>query len=208
MAGTVSAPAQAAPPPPGYPSNEVMGYGQGSAANYPIRRGFYDADANQGFGLDKAWWKHGIYSVGAISWAMGGTERWWEGTDFLTRVYANKITCDSWGCQVEASQPVKTVAGTQSVTTYYSQPVYGQLGLKTIYCEGYIVCPWWVTGAMDGTLKRSATDTESAGNKVQPSSSDSLYISYAPLAVGSSVEKADVDNQQKDIKQADLAAAK
>ncbi len=185
-----------------------MGYGQGSAANYPIRRGFYDSDADQGFGFDKAWWKHGIYSVGAISWAMGGTERWWEGTDFLTRVYANKITCDSFGCQVDASQPVKTVTGTQSVTTYYGQPVYGQLGLKTIYCEGYIVCPWWVTGAMDGTLSRSTAGTESADKKVQPTSPGSLYISFEPLAVGSTVDRSDLDKQQKKIKQADLSATK
>lgn len=75
IAGTISVPAQAAPPPPGYPSNEVLGYGQGSAASYVIRRGFYDSDADQGFGFDKAYHKHGIYSVGAISWARPWAER-------------------------------------------------------------------------------------------------------------------------------------
>lgn len=103
---------------------------------------------------------------------------------------------------------MKSVTGTQSVSLYYGQPVYGQLGLKTIYCEGMVVCPWWVTGAMDGTLNRSPLGSDSSDKKAKPSSSESLYISYEPLAAGTKVDRAAVAKQQQHIKNLDHAAAK
>ncbi|WP_281450760.1 hypothetical protein [Paenarthrobacter nitroguajacolicus] len=39
-------------------------------------------------------------------------------------------------------------------------------------------------------------------------SPSSLYISYEPLAVGSTVDRSDLAKQQKKIQQADLSATK
>jgi len=52
----------------------------------------YDADSDQGFGFDKAYWKHGIKSVAAVEFVMDGPGTW-QGTDWTTTVYGNKIRC-------------------------------------------------------------------------------------------------------------------
>lgn len=69
LSGTVlslqhPAAAQAAPPPSGYPTSEVMSWVSNPAySQIPIRRGFYDGDNGHGFGMDKAWHKHAITTL-------------------------------------------------------------------------------------------------------------------------------------------------
>ena len=52
-----------APPPtnPPYPINDVIGEATDLDGNHVVlRRGYYDAPTGQGFGWDKAYWKHGL----------------------------------------------------------------------------------------------------------------------------------------------------
>lgn len=61
-----AAPAQAAAPPPGYPTSEIMAQVKNSKyGTIPIRRGFYDSATNKGWGMDKAWHKHNLRSLKA-----------------------------------------------------------------------------------------------------------------------------------------------
>lgn len=49
------------PPPPPYPVNEVIAEATDLDGNHVIlRRGYYDATTKQGFGWDKAYWRHGV----------------------------------------------------------------------------------------------------------------------------------------------------
>ena len=61
-----SAPGNAAPPPAGYKTSQVLATaGNPSLGNILLRRGFWDADTDLGWGVDKAWNKHNIWSVEA-----------------------------------------------------------------------------------------------------------------------------------------------
>jgi hypothetical protein len=52
---------QGPPPPPPYPTNEVIAEATDLDGNHVIlRRGYYDAATQQGFGWDKAYWRHGV----------------------------------------------------------------------------------------------------------------------------------------------------
>ena len=54
------------PPPqnPPYPINDVIAEATDLDGNRVVlRRGYYDAATDQGFGWDKAYWKHGIVNV-------------------------------------------------------------------------------------------------------------------------------------------------
>lgn len=64
-AGLVSASmsGQAAPPPRNYPINEIKSYAATPIGGIPIRRGFYDAVVNKGFGYDKVRWRHNIWNL-------------------------------------------------------------------------------------------------------------------------------------------------
>lgn len=60
------APAPEKPPPqnPPYPANDVIAVATDLDGNRVVlRRGYYDAAADKGFGWDKAYWKHGIVNV-------------------------------------------------------------------------------------------------------------------------------------------------
>ncbi len=50
-----------APPPHPYPVNEVIAEATDLDGNHVVlRRGYYDAATKQGFGWDKAYWRHGV----------------------------------------------------------------------------------------------------------------------------------------------------
>lgn len=53
----------AAPPPTGYPSATIVRtvFNKKLALSIPPRRGFYDANADAGFGWDKLWNKHNLW---------------------------------------------------------------------------------------------------------------------------------------------------
>jgi hypothetical protein len=49
------------PPPPPYPINEVIAEATDLDGNrVPLRRGYYDARTKEGWGWDKAYWRHGV----------------------------------------------------------------------------------------------------------------------------------------------------
>jgi len=205
----VASPVSAKPPPKGYPTNEIKAYGYGGGFKFPIRRGFYDSDRDEGFGWDKVYWKHNITSIGAIQFAMGGPGAW-QGNDWATSAYANKVVCNSSGgnCKVAESIKVLTVSSRTTYSVYYNQPVGGVLGLKTAYCIGYVKCPSWVTiGLSNGGTARAAAplSTSTADSTTSPESqpvttSDQSYLSYVPLKPGSTVDNQSVKKQQQDFK--------
>ena len=52
---------QAPPPSPPYPINDVIAEATDLDGNHVVmRRGYYDAATGQGFGWDKAYWRHGV----------------------------------------------------------------------------------------------------------------------------------------------------
>jgi hypothetical protein len=55
---------QSPPPPPPYPVNEVIAEATDLDGNHVLlRRGYYDETTNQGWGWDKAYWKHGVVNL-------------------------------------------------------------------------------------------------------------------------------------------------
>ena len=146
--GVGAAPAGAAPPPPGYPTSQVMS----TAANptlgsIQIRRGFYDSAVNQGWGMDKAWHKHNIWSVEAMRRVMLSTNITNQGLQHLLKAYAGKYQCNGSTCTLTDQREVRGIYDTQSYQYYYGWPVGGKMGLLTMYCNqgGEPRCPNWVT---------------------------------------------------------------
>jgi len=141
--------AWAGQPPPGYPTASIVAtanntYGLGSI---PIRRGFYDGTIDQGFGADKAWNKHNIWSFEAMRRVMLSWNITQQGAQYLLKAYAGKYKCDGWTCTLVDQREIYAVYDTQSYTKYYGWPVGGKMGLLTMYCNqgGIIRCPNWVT---------------------------------------------------------------
>lgn len=175
-----------------------MAIGISSGMSLPLRRGVYNSSSGQGFGYDKAFWKHGLRSVAAVRFVMNGPGSW-QGSDWTTQAYANKIRC-ARTCYVEASQPVRSVASRDYQNYYYGRWVGGTLGLKTAYCLGSTVCTSWVTGALDGTSRSaSPSGSDSQNNYPNPTTSDQLYLTYEELPAGSTVAKENFDAQLKDF---------
>lgn len=132
---------------------------------------------------------------------------YWQGTDWTTQAYANKIRCAKT-CYVEASQPVRSVASRDYQNYYYGQWVGGTLGLKTAYCLGMTVCQSWVTGALDGTLRSVSPDgTDAQTGDSKPVTSDQLYMTYEQLPVGSTIAKEDFEAQLNSFSNQDNSIA-
>lgn len=147
-AGLGAVPASAAQPPPGYPTSQVMA----TAANptlgsIEIRRGFYDGAIDQGWGMDKAWNKHNIWSVEAMRRVMLSTNITPQGLQYLLKAYAGKYQCSGSTCTLTDQREVRGIYDTQSFQYYYGWPVGGKMGMLTMYCEqgGAPLCPNWVT---------------------------------------------------------------
>lgn len=60
--------ASAAPPPPGYKSWEIntVVHNNTIGEDIPIRHGYYDADADRGFGEDKMYFKHDVTNMSMV----------------------------------------------------------------------------------------------------------------------------------------------
>ena len=142
--------ATAGQPPPGYPSDEIM-----ATANHatlgpiPLHRGFWDGDTDQGFGVDKAWNKHNIWSVDAMTKLMR-SPNWEKQTNgnYALRGYAYLIDCQGGGCRVADQRELIGVHDGRSYRDWYGWPVGGLMGMRTAYCQnpgGAWACPDWVT---------------------------------------------------------------
>lgn len=142
-----SAPAWAGQPPAGYPTSQVMSTASNpTLGSIQIRRGFYDADINQGWGMDKAWNKHNIWSVEAMRRVMLSPNITTQGLQYLLKAYAGKYRCSGSTCTLTDQREVRGVYDTQTYTNYYGWPVGGKMGQLTMYCYqgGELRCPNWV----------------------------------------------------------------
>lgn len=141
-------PALAAQPPAGYPTSQVMATASNpTLGSIPIRRGFYDGAINQGWGMDKAWNKHNIWSVEAMRRVMLSPNITTQGLQHVLKAYAGKYSCSGSTCTLTAQREVRGIYDTKSYTNYYGWPVGGKMGQLTMYCYqgGEALCPNWVT---------------------------------------------------------------
>jgi hypothetical protein len=144
----LSGPAWAAQPPPGYPTSQVMATASNpTLGSIPIRRGFYDADIDQGWGMDKAWHKHNIWSVEAMRRVMLSPNITTQGARHVLKAYAGKYRCSGSTCTLTDQREVRGVYDTRTFTTYLGWPVGGKMGQLAMYCYqgGEALCPNWVT---------------------------------------------------------------
>ena len=182
VVATVSAaPAYAAPPPAGYPTDQIMTTANNPVlGGIPIRRGFYDADAGQGFGMDKAWHYHNLPSLTAQKYVLESTNRTLQGNgSWRLRAWAYKQECTTTGgtrtCKVVDQREVWGIYQPQSYDKYFGWPVGGKMGLQTMYCQqgGTIKCPSWVIlsfqNAASGGSALSRTDSPTTSVSPAPS---------------------------------------
>lgn len=144
----LAGPAWGAQPPAGYPTSQVMATASNpTLGSIQIRRGFWDSAIDQGWGMDKAWNKHNIWSLEAMRRVMLSPNITPQGLQYLLKAYAGKYSCSGSTCTLTDQREVRGVYDTQSYTNYCGWPVGGKMGLLTMYCEqgGVIRCPNWVT---------------------------------------------------------------
>lgn len=146
--------AQGAQPPVGYPTSQVMINADNLEIGQiiPIRRGFWDADIAQGWGMDKAWHYHRLPSMIAQRNVMESTNSIYRRStgNYEMTAYAYEVECaigSTTDCEVVEEMEVIGVYKPATLDTYYGWPVGGRMGLLTMYCDNWGVteCPWWVT---------------------------------------------------------------
>ena len=192
-----AAPAQAAAPPPGYPTSEIMAQVKNSKyGTIPIRRGFYDSATNKGWGMDKAWHKHNLRSLKAqtvLVKSPNGTKQGNGNIDLKT--YAGKYKCDKNKiCKLEKQQLVHAIYAPNNADKIQRWPVGGKLGLLTAYCSNdnkALDCANWVTYSLDNPGKNnpyaareeSTPEAPATASPLEaPNNSGELYkSSYSPL---------------------------
>lgn len=148
-----AAPAEAAQPPKGYQTSQVLATVENPRlGKIPLRRGFWDADSQRGFGMDKAWHKHALTSRAAQKVLLGSTNNKKQlNGSFDLRTYAGKYDCkDQWNCTLREQMLVHAIFDPTTYPNYYGWPVNGKLGMVTAYCDnkGIEKCPRWVTYAL------------------------------------------------------------
>lgn len=151
----------AAPPPDWYPTTETLEVATNPELGLPIplRRGFHDADVGIGFGWDKMWNKHNIWSIDAFEPLALSTNVVPSGREYVLNTWAGKMKCSASGCQVTEQKHVKLVFAPYHQSKYYYRAEDGSVqsipiaepggiwGVKTAYCVqgGVWACPNWVT---------------------------------------------------------------
>lgn len=139
--------AEAAQPPAGYPTDQIMANIPNSVVGmFPICRGFYDGDIDQGWGMDKAWNKHNIWSLDAMQKVMMSPNVERQGAQAIMHAYAGKYECSGSTCKLVEQKELRGIYDSQLQTNYYGWPVNGMMGLLTMYCiQSTDECPDWVT---------------------------------------------------------------
>lgn len=138
----------AAPPPPGYPKYQVMSTWTGhDNADFAIRRGYWDADSDQGFGFDKIYWKHNltIPAVRATTKYPANVSKV-GGTTYNYDTPVNHVRCSGWWvfrkCKVVETLTVR--AGHDFRKLRDGKP----FGIVTAFCVNIPGrCPDWVKNA-------------------------------------------------------------
>lgn len=184
---SAATPATAAPPPPGYRTDEILA----TAVNprlggIPIRRGFWDADTDKGWGYDKARHKHNIYSIYAQKRVLMSPNIEQQGTSYLLRAYAGRYRCSGSSCHLIDQREVRGVYMKVHQTTFHGWPVNGIVGLQTMYClnpQSAPRCPDWVVPAIErpGTPVRSTDPRTKQFLKDVQTGEAALKTSYRPL---------------------------
>jgi hypothetical protein len=168
--GLVSAgPVMAAQPPAGYPSTDTIATVSSSThGSFPIRRGFYDADINRGWGFDKAYHKHNIWSTNAMKKVMASTNSTLQGNgNYNLKAYAGNYDCIDGRCVLREQVELLGIYNPRSYDLYYGWPVGGKMGMQTLFCNqgGEARCANWVTYSInypgvDNPYSRSSTPME------------------------------------------------
>ena len=195
--------APAAQPPAGYPTSQVMGTAYNSKLGYiPIRRGFWDHEAaggrGQGFGYDKAWNYHRMWSsVGGIMWLMGspnGASAPQPNGNYMLTAYVYKKFCSGPGstnCTYTDSRQIAGIYASNSSNGIGGWPVgSGKIGLLTAYCVNpggptVTACPTWVGAAMSAQSTfsgRSSNGTIEVTSEQATQAAEQLRASVPPGA--------------------------
>lgn len=147
----------AAPPPPGYPTSQIMAQVKNSKyGTIPLRRGFYDSATNKGWGMDKAWHKHNLYSLNAQSILLKSPNGAKQGNGNIDlKTYVGKYNCPSKTskiCNLEKQLLVHAIYAPNDANYIQGWKVGGKVGLLTAYCSNDSNakdCPDWVTYSLD-----------------------------------------------------------
>lgn len=207
--------AQAAQPPPGYPTADILAYGNDrNGISVPLRRGFYDPDVDQGFGWDKAWSKHGITTYTPITGSIDVATPFYtnagnQNSSGEYRAIARLLECSTTCVEVD-NVTVIVAAKLAAWNTYFGWPAGGPtliMGVNTAYCEGYNpTCPGWVSSATPvpmAAADRGVTVPQSgspAPADSQPSETDSgtfrsVYYTDAAASTAAASATAEVTPQ-------------
>jgi hypothetical protein len=184
LPSTQEAPILDAPPPPGYPVNEiVMSTVDAASRSIIMRRGYWDANTDRGFGYDKIYHKHNIKNKNAVKFVVenpnGGEP---EPNPSVRRYYAwaHRIRCRFLICQVVDRRQVKVITDFR-----YDQSAKGQKGVINGYCiQTEPRCPDWVDKSLNVQGANDANREE-----------DGLTMSYSPYDVGTSLQQSEVEQQ-------------
>jgi hypothetical protein len=150
-----------APPPPPYPINEVIAEATDLDGNHVVlRRGYYDETTQQGFGWDKAYWRHHVVNPNVFKDLISHSRPVKnEGGTLIYEVPINRVHCTqgSFGtvdCEdTGESVTMRIVANTNEGNP--SVPDGGQKGVITMYplaggsgvvevTPGWTLTPPWV----------------------------------------------------------------
>ena len=137
--------------PNAYTDKEMQSGTSGDGRYWILRRGYYDADANAGFGWDKIFWKHNITQVSVVRTVISRSYGIADGA--TTRVYelrSDRILCTRrlgpWCLNARYTGEWTVV---RAIVNYRDDPKIGghnkQKGVITAYCKGVIRCPDWVS---------------------------------------------------------------
>lgn len=159
VSASITVAAQAAPPPPGYPTAEVLVTAQNPVLKaIPIRRGFYGSNTKLGWGFDKGWNKHNFTTLKGMVAVMKDPNPQLSTSRYTMHEYAGYYTCPNNGpiCTLTKEIEVRGVYNPFGYDTYFGWPAGGptqHLGLQTIYCiqppaDGDN-CPPWVWYSFD-----------------------------------------------------------
>lgn len=112
-----------------------------------LRRGWwYPEFANQGFGYDKIFHKHGITNTDVVAGTVAQPDDVINegGGRYVHLRTLIEVTCDSVGCVDTDSTIIRIVI---DYSPWNAAPQYGQLGVNTAYCQeepAVVRCDSWV----------------------------------------------------------------
>jgi len=157
--------ASAAPPSIDYQAAVLRQVNDNHGRQVLLRRGYYDAAVNQGFGYDKMDKKHNLSDAGVAlavvnnpgqsgiqhgpdsdddAAAGSAGDRWWYRGVWQHR----QCTADHRECTGPLEQIVVRVI--VEFEPWASAPQHGEIGLITAYCEGMTRCPDWINHLQAG----------------------------------------------------------